>query len=249
VSASQPRWRHLALLALVMLDASLVFAACKNGRADDRGRPLPPLRHDGGPAGPLQVAEPGAMCITRGTRTFDGTRFTIDEPTVRAVAPASHGDAVALRFTFRGDSAAKAALASGQVRRQLGVKLRAGDGCNVVYVMWRLDPTPLVEVSTKINPGAHVHDDCGAGGYTKVKAVRSEPPPPLRIGASHTLAAEIIGDELTARIDDKVVWRGRLADDVRAIDGPGGMRTDNVALDAELLVAPIDKRHAVPGCE
>jgi hypothetical protein len=207
------------------------------------------LRHDAGPAGALQVAAPGAMCLTRGERRFDASRLQIDEPTVRLVAPATYGDAVALRFTFHGDSEAKAALASGPVRRQLGVKLRAGDGCNLVYVMWRLDPTPFVEVSTKINPGGRDHDDCGARGYTKLKAVRSEAPPPLRIGASHTLAAEIIGDELTARIDDKVVWRGRLADDVRAIDGPVGLRTDNVALDAELLVAPIPTRHAVPGCD
>jgi hypothetical protein len=240
---------RLALLAAVTCSLAAGHVACKNGRAEDRRRPTPLVRHDAGPAGELQLAAPGAMCITRGTRAFDGSRMTINEPTVRVVAPSSHGDAVALRFTFNGDSDEKAALASGQVRRQLGLKLRAGNGCNLVYVMWRLDPTPFVEVSTKINPGAKDHDDCGAGGYTKVKAVRSEPPPPLRIGASHTLAAEIIGDELTARIDEKVVWRGRLADDVRALDGPTGFRTDNVAIDAELLVAPIPTRHAVPGCD
>ncbi|MBZ0236130.1 MAG: hypothetical protein K8M05_27635, partial [Deltaproteobacteria bacterium] len=182
-------------------------------------------------------------------RAFDGSRLHVDEPTVRVVAPASHGDAAALRFTYRGDSETKAALASGQARRQLGVKLRAADGCNVVYVMWRLDPKPFVEVSTKVNPGDRDHDDCGAGGYTKLKAARSEPPPPLRTGATHTLAAEIIGDELTAHIDDKVVWRGRLPAAARALAGPAGMRTDNVALDAELLVAPIATRYAVPGCD
>ncbi|HUQ06785.1 MAG TPA: hypothetical protein VM261_29985 [Kofleriaceae bacterium] len=237
----------VAALAAACLGIAVTHVACKDAEA--RKRRKSPPRRVVKPAGELQVTAPDAMCITRGARAFDGPRLTIDEPTVRVVAPASHGDAAALRFTFNGDSEKKVALASGQMRRQLGLKLRAGDGCNLVYVMWRLDPTPFVEVQTKINPGSHDHDDCGAGGYTKVKAVRSEAPPPLRTGTTHTLSAEIIGDELTARIDDKVVWRGRLADDARALDGPAGLRTDNVAIDAELLVAPIAKRHAVPGCD
>ena len=78
--------------------------------------------------------------------------------------------------------------------------------------------------------------------------MRSESPPPLRLGATHTLAAELIGDELTARVDDRVVWRGLLSEQARALDGPAGMRTDNLTLDAELLVAPA-ARHAVPGCD
>lgn len=238
---------RVAALAAACLGIAATHVACKDAEA--RKRKKSPPRRVVKPAGELQVAAPDAVCITRGKRAFDGPRLTIEEPTVRVVAPASHGDAAALRFTFNGDSDKKVALASGQVRRQLGLKLRAGDGCNLVYVMWRLDPTPFVEVQTKINPGSHDHDDCGAGGYTKVKAVRSEAPPPLRTGTTHTLAAEIIGDELTARIDDKVVWRGRLADDARALEGPAGLRTDNVAIDAELLVAPIAKRHAVPGCD
>ncbi len=236
---------HLALLAL------LALAACKNGSAEERARrsPPPPATRALAPPGELRVAEPGAVCLTRGDRDFDGARLRIDEPTVRLVAPASHGDAAAMRFTFHGDSDAKTALASGQVRRQLGLKLRAADGCNVVYVMWRLDPAAMIEVSTKVNPGARDHGDCGTRGYTKLKATRSAPPPPLRIGATHTLAAAIVGDELTARIGDEVVWRGRLPDAARTLAGPAGLRTDNVAVEAELLVSPISARHAVPGCD
>jgi hypothetical protein len=242
---------RFAFVAVVGCALAVAHAACKNGRAEERAKKAlaKAAKHDVAPPGALAVASPGAMCITRGRRAFDGGRMTIDEPTVRVVAPASHGDAVALRFTYNGDSDRTAALASGHVRHQLGLKLRAEDGCNLVYVMWRLDPTPFVEVSTKINPGDHTNDDCGTWGYTKVKAVRSAPPPPLRTGSSHSLAAEIIGDELTARIDDAVVWRGRLPDDARALDGVAGLRTDNVAIAAELLVAPVARRHAIPGCD
>jgi hypothetical protein len=127
-------------------------------------------------------------------------RMRVSCPKMRAVAPGGTGERAELRFRYLGPSAQVAPLASGELRRQVGLKLRAQDGCNLVYVMWRLDPTPFVEVSTKINPGGRDHDDCGARGYTKLKAVRSEAPPPLRIGASHTLAAEIIGDELTLQL-------------------------------------------------
>lgn len=235
---------RLALFAL------LALAACKNGSAEERahGAP-PPAPRELAPPGALKVAEPGAVCLTRGERDFDGARLRIAEPTVRLVAPASHGDAAAVRFTFHGDSDAKVALASGQVRRQVGLKLRAADGCNVVYVMWRLDPAPMIEVSTKVNPGDRDHGDCGTRGYTKLKATRSAPPPPLRIGATHTLAAAIVGDELTARIGDAVVWRGRLPDAARTLAGPAGLRSDNVALEAELLVSPLSSRYAVPGCD
>ncbi len=229
----------------------VALAACKNGRADERARPAAAARTTS-PPGQLMPVALAALCLTRGARADAGGRLHVTEPTMRAVAPGSHGDAAALRFVFDGDSAERVALASGQVRRQLGLKLRAADGCNLIYVMWRLDPTPAIEVSTKINPGDRDHGDCGTRGYTKVNPVRSEAPPALAPGATHTLAAEIIGDELTARVDDRVVWRGRLDAAAGALTGPAGMRSDNLGFDVELLVAaadPASPRLAIPGCD
>jgi hypothetical protein len=141
------------------------------------------------------------LCVTKGT--IDNGAVT--EPAVRAFARGSDGDAAQLRFTYRGDSATARALSSGQLRRQVGLKLRAQDSCNVVYVMWRLDPKSKLEVSVKSNPGKRTHDECGADGYTKVKpAVQVAE---LEDGHSYTLRAEIVGDELTAWIDGKVAWR------------------------------------------
>ncbi|MCL4223101.1 MAG: hypothetical protein KJZ91_01350 [Myxococcales bacterium] len=230
---------------------ALALVACTSGRAEERARPAPAPR-PGVEAGELAPATPAGLCLTRGARAFDGGRLRVTEPTVRAVAPAAHGDAAALRFTFAGDSARTAKLASGQARRQLGLRLRAADGCNAIYVMWRLDPAPALEVSTKLNPGARDHGDCGARGYRKVAPAGSAPPPRLVPGATHTLAAALVGDELIARIDDRVVWRGRLDADALALAGPAGLRTDNVALDAELLVAPAppgQPARSIPGCE
>jgi hypothetical protein len=228
-------WRHLVV----------VIAACKSGLADP---PPPPATL--APPGELSPVPPASLCLTRGARTVDGAALRIDEPTVRAVAPGSHGDAVALEFAYHGDTAEQVALASGQVRRQLGVKLRAADGCNLVYVMWRLDPSPQIEVSTKVNPGARDHGDCGTRGYAKLRPQKSEPPPALVPGASHTLTAEIVDEVLLARVDGRVVWRGALDARAHALRGPVGLRTDNVQLAATLHVAPSPvPTGAVLGCD
>src|SRR6185312_5066309 len=151
-------------------------------------------------AGPLEHRDPsievkpvGELCVTRGAIA----KAAITEPTVRAVATNAAGDAAQLSFTFKGDAQTSRALANGQDRRQVGLKLRAQDGCNVVYVMWPLDPKPKLDVSVKRNPSKPTHEECGADGYTKVKPTRRVPPPPELIsGATHTLRAEIQGDDL-----------------------------------------------------
>ena len=198
-------------------------------------------------AGPLEHREPSIavkpvseLCVTRGA--IDQAAIT--QPTVRAFAPSAAGDAAQLAFTFKGDAAESRALANGQDRRQVGLKLRAQDGCNVIYVMWRLDPKPKLDVSVKRNPGKRTHDECGADGYTKVKpSRRPATPPELISGAAHTLRAEIQGDELLAWIDGTLAWQGRLPDEARALSGPAGLRTDNLELaNLELSAAP----HAGP---
>ena len=175
-----------------------------------------------------------ALCVTKG----EVTDAAIREPTVRAFARGSTGDAAQLTFTFNGDAERARALANGELRRQMGLKLRAQDSCNVVYVMWRLDPRPMLEVSVKANPGKRTHEECGADGYTKIKPARSRALPGLDVGSTHTLRAEIVGDTLSAWVDNALVWSGALPPEARAITGPAGMRSDNVKLDGLALSAP-----------
>ncbi|HUJ57950.1 MAG TPA: hypothetical protein VLX92_05645 [Kofleriaceae bacterium] len=210
----------------------LAMAGCTSSRVDAAPIELHPIAHD-------------RLCVTKGAITD----AAIGEPTVRAFALGSHGDAAQLTFTFAGDSDRARALASGQQRRQLGLKLRAADSCNVVYVMWRLDPHPKLEVSVKYNPGKRTHEECGASGYTKVHPEHATAVPALEVGASHTLRAEIRGDQLVAWIDGAVAWRGELPDEARHIAGPAGLRSDNVRLEAIQLAGlpgdagPECKRH------
>lgn len=182
-----------------------------------------------------------ALCVTRGTATLGAE---VDDPTTRAVALGSSGEAAALTFVYRGHTRDVRKLASGQERRQLGLKLRAANGCNLVYVMWRSDEgkAPMIDVSIKHNPGSSTHADCGAGGYTKVKASRDDKlalVPVLAAGDQHTLRAAIQGDTLNAWIDDKLVWRGELPETARSLVGPAGIRSDNLAYDLVAFAAPV----------
>lgn len=200
--------------------ALAVALGCARGQADPSGGSAQAIADD-----------LPAWCATKGRfATVDGAA-AIDAPTFRAVAPATAGDAAELEFTYRGPTAKVVALASGQRRRQLGLKLRAEDGCNLVYVMWRLEPTRALVVSVKRNPGQHDHRGCGAGGYTDVATV---PAPALAAGDHRVLAAAIVDDTLAVAIDGVELWRGALPAAARDLRGPAGVRSDNVAWTARL---------------
>jgi hypothetical protein len=175
------------------------------------------------------------LCVTKGAAKVGAT---VIEPTMRAVALGSRGDGAALELVYRGDTEATRELASGAARRQVGLKLRAQDSCNVVYVMWRLDPKPMLEVSIKLNPGKATHAECGAEGYTKIRPTKSWPVPVLAAGDKHVLRAAINGDDLTAWIDEKVAWRGTLPASARTLLGPAGIRSDNLSFDLVGFSAP-----------
>jgi len=179
-------------------------------------------------APPKKLVPAAELCVSRGTAAIGATT---NDPTTRATVRGSGGDAASIEFVYRGDTEAVRELASGAARRQLGLKLRAANGCNLIYVMWRLDPVPKIDVSVKLNPSARDHKDCGADGYTKVKPTKSWRVPVLAVGDQHTLRAAIAGDDLTAWIDERVVWRGRLPASARVLTGPAGLRSDNLAFD------------------
>jgi hypothetical protein len=183
------------------------------------------------------------LCVTKGTLVKAGSdaapRLEVDVPTFRAVGLGTTGEAVALDFIYRGHSTESRALASGQMRRQLGLKLRAANGCNLVYVMWRLDPKPELEISIKVNPGMTTHAECGANGYTKLKKPSYRiAVPALLEGEHHVLQAEIAGNELFAWIDNELTWRGGLPDEAKNLAGPSGFRSDNLKYEVTALKAP-----------
>jgi hypothetical protein len=133
-------------------------------------------------------------------------------------------------------SADTTALGSGAIRRQLGLKLRAQNGCNLVYAMWRMDPENKLVVSIKSNPGMRTSAECGNRGYTNIKPRKSHPVPDVAPGSSHTLRAELRGEDLTVQADGQIVWEGSIGP--VAFDGPVGVRSDNGRFVFDLFTNP-----------
>ena len=191
------------------------------------------------------VASDG-LCVTSG-RLTEGR---VEDPTFRAVALDHAGDAAALKFVMRGETKQLRELDSGDLRRQLGLKLRSQDSCNLVYVMWRFSPKQTVEVQVKRNAGARTSKECGARGYKNVKPRVRVPPPAIEAGREHELRAEINGNALTAWIDGQVVWQGTLPSLADGLAGPAGVRADNV--DFELVELRVDEKRPAgepPACK
>jgi hypothetical protein len=196
------------------------------------------------------------LCVTNGTvSALPGGRLAIDTPSSRAVvrtATKENADQVAeIHFRYLGPTQTSKPLASGELRRQIGLKLRAEDTCNLIYAMWHIEPDATVAVSIKRNSGMHTYEQCRAGGYVNFKPERQIEPPPIRPGQTHTLRAELHGNGLTVTADDKVAWHGTFGNELPSLDGPTGFRTDNARFEFEYYAdrpsnARLRAQHAQP---
>ncbi|HUI42466.1 MAG TPA: hypothetical protein VL523_10910 [Terriglobia bacterium] len=183
------------------------------------------------------AVERGSLCVTEGAiESAPENRMAVNVPKLRAYVNRWTAQAIEARFTYRGPSAEQVPLASGEVRRQFGLKLRAQDGCNLVYAVWRFEPESNLVVSVKSNPDEHTSAACGNRGYRNVKPRSSAPVPVLRPGDRHTLRAEMNRDELRVFVDNNPVWDGSVGSEALSINGPVGIRSDNVRLELDLLV-------------
>lgn len=195
------------------------------------------LAPEGKPGG---SPRPSGLRATEGALKAEaGGRMRVETPKMRAVASGITGPVTELRFTYLGPTEKEEPLASGELRRQLGLKLRARDGCNVVYVMWRLAPKPGLVVSLKRNPGQSTSAECGNRGYSTVRPRSHAPVPELTPGQAHVLRAELEGRALRVRVDGASVWEGELPAEALTFDGPPGVRTDNARVDMQLLTLPL----------
>jgi hypothetical protein len=153
-----------------------------------------------------------------------------------------HQDAV-LQFRYRGPSKKTSKLASGGFVRQIGLKLRTKNTCNLLYIMWRIEPAEEIVVAVKSNPGKSSHRDCGAKGYTEIARV---PLNELGITAKTHTVHRLRGRfnesngafTCTVYVDDKTVWSGPLESKIiRPINGPVGFRSDNGSFIFKLFVS------------
>jgi hypothetical protein len=195
----------------------------------------------------LQQIDRDRLCVTNGAVSAlpDG-RLTIETPSSRAIVQAGTGNApdqvAEIHFQYLGPSEDSRPLASGELRRQIGLKLKAEDSCNLIYAMWHIEPDTRVAVSIKQNPAQHTHAQCGARGYINFKSQVGAALPPIRAGEAHVLRAELHGKELTVTADGRVAWHGSLGSEMALPAGPPGFRTDNARFTFDYFVAASARR-------
>jgi hypothetical protein len=178
-----------------------------------------------------------SLCVTEGAVEMSARdRLTVNVPKMRAYVNTGPSQEVEGRFSYLGPTAQESRLGSGETRRQFGLKLRAQDPCNLVYVMWRIDPESKLVVSVKRNPTEHTSAECGNRGYQNIKARHSIAVPRLRPGDTHTLRAEMNALELRVFVDDAAVWEGSVGPEALGLVGPVGVRSDNSRLEFDLKV-------------
>jgi hypothetical protein len=172
------------------------------------------------------------LCVTEGALedVRDG-RLAVSTPKMRAYLNKPSTDAAELSFTYLGPTTTESRLGSGASRHQFGLKLRAQDACNLVYLMWRIEPESKLVGSVKSNPGQRSSAQCTNHGYRNIKPTLSAAIPPLASGQTHLLRAQIENEELRAFIDGRIVWRGSLDASAAPLKGPVGIRSDNAHLE------------------
>jgi hypothetical protein len=133
-------------------------------------------------------------------------------------------------------------LDSGAVIQQIGLKMRAMNTCNLLYIMWRIKPTEEIYIAIKRNPGKSTYEDCRANGYIVLGRVLLKPlgitaatQTTHRLGASVTETAGQYAGEVT--IDGRRIWSRDIdANLISRINGPVGIRSDNGSFIFKLFV-------------
>jgi hypothetical protein len=167
-----------------------------------------------------------------------GGRLMVSSKEMRATLKFATQQDVTVKFTYLGPTHEVSHLGNGEVRSQFGIKLRAQDTCNIVYVMWHFSPDQKIAVSVKRNPGQRTHEDCLDNGYiNNIKPRVSALPQPVRPDQPHTLKASMRGSDLTVKADNKVAWEGNLGLVALEFDGPVGLRSDNAHVVFDFLVS------------
>jgi hypothetical protein len=198
---------------------------------------------------PLTPVSKANLCVTEGTIDQQpGQPLSVNVSKMRAYLNAYTQPIAEARFTYLGATSNESPLASGEMRRQFGLKLRAQDACNLVYAMWRIEPESKLVVSVKTNPGQHTSDQCGNRGYQNIKPRRSTTVPVLTLGSTHTLRAQMSGAEMEIFADNSLVWGGSVGADVVSFDGRIGLRSDNARLLINFSAGPLTKQQTPPVC-
>lgn len=182
-----------------------------------------------GAEGPDVAPAKKDLCVTNGqVKADDSGQWTVESSSSRFVVKNVEDTYASVRFEYLGPTKDVSLLESGTMKRQLGLKLKAADSCNVVYVMWHVEPDSDVEVLVKRNTGKSTHAECGVKGYKAVQPTFTKPVAKIEEGKPRTLSAGFENGMLLVKVDGETVWRGDPGPAARSMTGYAGFRTDNV---------------------
>lgn len=190
------------------------------------------------------------LCVTEGTiTTAPAHRLLVNAPSVHATLNRETPPDIEAHFVYLGPSIQNEAAEHASGHHQFGFQLFTEDPCNLLYVMWRLEPESSIAVMAKSNPEHHAHADCRGRG----KAIEPEftaPLPPVRVGErrAHTLRATMSGTTLLVYADKLMVWRGALPAASLRAHGLVGIHCDNAKLEVMLTVAAPAANAPVVSC-
>lgn len=180
---------------------------------------------------------PGDFDVSDGNiQSAKGHRLSVSTKEMRATLKFTTEQTATVKFTYLGPTREVSRMGKGEVS-QFGLKLRAQDDCNVIYVMWHFGPDQKITVSIKRNPGKRTHAQCLDRGYiNNFKPRLSDAPPAVEPSQPHVLTATMNGSDLSVTADNKLVWWGDLGPVALTLRGPVGLRSDNARLLFDLLV-------------
>ena len=173
--------------------------------------------------------QPTDFAVTSGKiEKAPGNRLTVNTGEVRASLKFQTPHSLTLKFTYLGPTAEVSRFANGGVVSQLGIRLRAQDYCNTIFVAWRFAPLQRILVSVRRNAGMTTRAECmDKGNINNIKPRVFAPLPPVRPNEPHTLTASMDGSKLTVAADGKIVWQRDLGPVVLEFNGPVGLLSDN----------------------
>ena len=188
---------------------------------------------------------PGDFDVTDGTiQGAKGHRLSVSTKEMRATLKFTTEQTATVKFTYLGPTRDAAGPGTGKALSQFGLKLRAQNDCNAIYVMWRFAPDQKIAVSIQRNPGKRAHADCLDRGYlNNLKPRLTDAPPPVAPNqphvptATHVLTATMNDSDLSVTADNKLVWWGDLGPAALTLRGPVGLRSDNARLLFDFLVS------------
>lgn len=155
-----------------------------------------------------------------------GSFFHTTAPTMRCeLIGVSTPGVVTLDWAYFGPSTEPGTLDSGILRRQIGLKLRSADPCNLLYVMREVDPEHRIFVQAKMNPGMKTSDECGSNGYINLG---DTPVDPAVLGKLSATFRTVIGvEQLEVRENGKLMLSIAIDGPLSKLKGHYGVRSDS----------------------